>query len=1581
MGNSGSACELGRLGRNTVATWMRLTTAVAVWGVVAAGVLATASVATASDNQSAGASPALMITTPGCSVQTIPAGMNTVQIQATGASGGYGYQSTNPPGRGSTVSGTLSGVSGQLDVCVNVGGGTVNQGPQAGFYGGNGGGASGVSLGSNFSQPVLIAGGGGGGGGNPPGESNYQSGAGGDAGYPSGANGVVSFTSSNGNFACGGTGGSQTGPGVCSEFPETTGGATTSGGPGGGGNETAGGASGGGAGYYGGGAGLAGGGGGGSDLCTEGTAHLTVGALWSCSEATASGSPGVSLTFSYSNPNPAVYLAEPQNGQVVEQAPYSGPLTTVAGGLSNPQGTAVDAAGNVFIADTNNDQVVEVPAGGGAPTPVDTNVSQPWGVAVDTAGNVYVADANNTRVVELPAGGGPAVTIADNLGYPEAVAVDPLGDVFIADSANNDVIEVPAGSAQPATGAQKITIASGLNDPDGVAVNTAGDVFIANRANFQGDGSVLEVSPQGQTTTIGAFGIAMGVALDAAGNLYVSDQTDGVVEVPADGSAQITVINPGNNQAGLAVAAPPPTFTADTPPDLAPQGQAYSYTYTASTPHGEPAPTFALASGTLPPGLTLDPSTGVLSGAVSVTGTWQFVIEARNAVTASMSPATTITNAVPAVSTVSPNVGPTAGGGTVTITGTGFAQNPDVTFGSTEATSVHVQSPDSLTATVPAGSGTVHVTVATDAGTSTTSSADQYTYDPTPTVTRVSPAGGPPAGGTTVTITGTGFVPGATVAFGSNAATSVTYKSATQLTATAPSASPGTVDVTVTTPGGTSSTSPADEYGYDRPTVTRVSPAAGPTAGGTTVTITGTNFVSGATVQFGSSAATSVTVKSATQLTASAPSASPGSVDVTVTTAGGTSPTSSADRYSYDATPTVTAVSPNGGPVAGGNTVTITGTNFVSATTVHFGSKAGTSVNVQSATTLTAVAPAGSGGTVDVTVSTPGGPSATSSADQYAYVPPSVSAVNPVTGPTTGGNTVTITGTNFVSGATVDFGTNAGTSVNVQSSTTLTAVAPAGSGGTVDVTVSTPGGSSATSSADKYAYTPQAGTVFAVDSGNTTGSGQLVQMLPSGSQTTLASGLNDPSGVAVDAAGDVFVVIFNNDVVEYPADGSAQRTLAGGGFPESLAVDGQGDVFVGNGYGVQEYPAGGGQVTLAQNLPYAPGLAVDSQGDVFASESSGGAVLEVHPDGTQTTVASGLNSPQGLAVDLNGDVFIAENGSNQVIEVPAGGGSPTPVGSGLQKPTGVSVDAAGNVFISQYYPADNVLEVPAGGGAQTTLGNLTGPTGVAAYAPAPTFISDSPPNYAPVGQPYSYTYAASTPPGEPNATFALASGKLPPGLTLNATTGVLSGTPTSSGTFAFVVQAQNAVQRSVSPLTGITTLTPTVSRVSPNAGPTSGGGTVTITGTGFVPGARVAFGTGNYAGNVTYKSATSLTATVPPHATGVVDVSVRTGGGTSATGQADLYAYGAPTITKITPNAGPAAGGTKVTILGTGFVPGSFVEFGSVHSSTVTLVSPTELTAIAPAPASGSPPGVSIHVHTPAGFSATAPGDTYTYGT
>jgi hypothetical protein len=149
------------------------------------------------------------------------------------------------------------------------------------------------------------------------------------------------------------------------------------------------------------------------------------------------------------------------------------------------------------------------------------------------------------------------------------------------------------------------------------------------------------------------------------------------------------------------------------------------------------------------------------------------------------------------------------------------------------------------------------------------------------------------------------------VDFGGSAASSFTVDSATQITATAPAGSPGTVDVTVATAGGTSADTASDEYMYVvAPTVSDVSPSSGPSSGGTTVTITGTAFTNATAVDFGGSAASSFTVDSATQITATAPAQSAGTVNVTVTTAGGTSAQSANDQYTYvAAAPTVSSVS------------------------------------------------------------------------------------------------------------------------------------------------------------------------------------------------------------------------------------------------------------------------------------------------------------------------------------------------------------------------------------------------------------------------------------------------------------------------------------------------------------------------------------------------------------------------------------------------------------------------------------------------------------------------------------------------
>ena len=264
------------------------------------------------------------------------------------------------------------------------------------------------------------------------------------------------------------------------------------------------------------------------------------------------------------------------------------------------------------------------------------------------------------------------------------------------------------------------------------------------------------------------------------------------------------------------------------------------------------------------------------------------------------------------------------------------------------------------------------------------------------------------------------------------------------------------------------------------PTVTKLNPAAGAAAGGTSVVITGSGFVglSGAgAVKFGTVDATSYAVNSPTQITAVAPAGVAGStVDVTVTTPAGISVASAASKYSYGA-PTVTLLTPAAGAAEGGNSVVVTGTGFtgvIGAAAVKFGAVDATSYVVDSPTQITAVAPAGTVDTVvDVTVTTPAGTSATAgSGDDYTYGVPTVTALSPTAGTTAGGTPVTITGTNFVAGATVAFGAgNPATGVAVVNATTITCLSPLHSAGVVDVMVTTPAGtSSAAGAGNDYTY-------------------------------------------------------------------------------------------------------------------------------------------------------------------------------------------------------------------------------------------------------------------------------------------------------------------------------------------------------------------------------------------------------------------------------------------------------------------------------------------------------------------------------
>ena len=262
----------------------------------------------------------------------------------------------------------------------------------------------------------------------------------------------------------------------------------------------------------------------------------------------------------------------------------------------------------------------------------------------------------------------------------------------------------------------------------------------------------------------------------------------------------------------------------------------------------------------------------------------------------------------PAVSHLSRSSGPTTGGATVTITGKNFMVGGKsvvkrVMFGGSIGTKLQVKSATRLTVMSPRHAvGMVQVRVRSTSGKqSAIVKADRFTFKrPVPLITGLDPATGSTVGGNTVTITGKYFTGATAVMFGAVAATSFTVVSSTSITAVAPVEPVGTIEVTVKTLGGLTAPNTTNQYAYvDPPAVTALSPATGPAAGGTSVTITGTSLSGATAVMFGAVAATDVTVVSATSITCTAPPEAAGTVAVTVTTPFGMSPTSSVDQYIY----------------------------------------------------------------------------------------------------------------------------------------------------------------------------------------------------------------------------------------------------------------------------------------------------------------------------------------------------------------------------------------------------------------------------------------------------------------------------------------------------------------------------------------------------------------------------------------------------------------------------------------------------------------------------------------------------------
>ncbi len=617
------------------------------------------------------------------------------------------------------------------------------------------------------------------------------------------------------------------------------------------------------------------------------------------------------------------------------------------------------------------------------------------------------------------------------------------------------------------------------------------------------------------------------------------------------------------------------------------------------------------------------------------------------------------------------------------------------------------------------------------------------------------------------------------------------------LTFTLP-AGTGSQTVALTGPGGAGSFN--IQY-LGAPSIRSLRPAEGAAAGGNRVLIEGEGFRDVRSVKFGAMAAT-FNVTHPQYIEATAP-AGAGQVDVTVETGTGVSV---GKPYTYFAHPVINGIAPAAGAPEGGAEVTIYGYNIGGATAVKFGTTDAASFRVVSANEIVAVAPPGTGVTY-VWVVTPEGPADVRwglETVEFTYkAVPVVTSLTPNTGPLTGGSTVYVEGRNFENTLWVQFGSVNTHTFSVVNSNRIAVLLPPGSG-MVDVQVVTPEGMSQSSAASKFTYNSLPAVSSITPARGPVGGGSTI--------TIQGGGFQNATSVTIGGVPAASYSIIS---------GTQIRAVTPAGIP------GLAEVAVSNANGPSVSLPGRGFTYVA--TPVITGL----------SPSGGGA------PGTITINGTALRLPTSVTFGAANATVVSSSDTAIVVNVPAGTvgdvvdvvvttvGGTTVVGPNTRftylAPLSIAVEGAipsatvGAPFTATFKAA--------GGVSYTAVLEGSAPSGLTLASPAAeTFVLSGAPTQAGafnfsikltdaagrvVIEPLSLTVAAPTltiiPTTFPVAqrgvafrfslaadgglrphTFAVTSGDLPDGLTLDSATGVIAGVPTTVGTLAFVVTVSDA---------------------------------------------------------------------------------------------------------------------------------------------------------------------------------------------
>jgi hypothetical protein len=997
-------------------------------------------------------------------------------------------------------------------------------------------------------------------------------------------------------------------------------------------------------------------------------------------------------------------------------------------------------------------------------------------------------------------------------------------------------------------------------------------------------------------------------------------------------------------QGGTAAGNPVPAITSLAPPSVAVAGPDFTLTVNGANFvngatvlfNGLPRVTTFVNSGQI--------SAAIFAHDVDLAGTRSVVVTnpvpgggVSNTVTFNV----TGSNPVPVITTLSPANGISGTQAfTLTVNGTGFDSASAVTFGGIARATTFV-SPTQLTVAIlatdiaTAGTPAVIVTNPTPGGGPSNSVVFAVT-SPIPTITSITPttvAAG--SGQQVLLVQGINFVNGCTVNFGSTAEITVFQNPffVLAIVNAAEVTNPGTPLVTLTNPGGSPSngitfTITGTGTGNPVPSISALSPTGATAGSGAfTLTITGANFVSGATVNFNGTARTT-TFGSATQLTAAisaADVAAVGTPTVSVTNPAPGGGTSNSINFNISAAnnpvPTITSLAPNT-VTAGGATfsVVINGTNFISTSVVNFnGSPRATTFNsgTQVTATITA-ADIATAGTASITATNPapgGGTSAAATLTINNPVP-TVTTLSPASAIAGGaGFTLTVNGTGFISNSVVNFNHVARLTAFV-SSTQLTAaisaadVATAGSQ-LVDVTNPAPGGGTA-ASVTFQANNPAPVIATLSPTSATAGSAAF---------TLTISGTNFVSGATVSFGG-----------VTRAATVTSSTQLTTQILPIDVAGVGTSAVVVTN-------PTPGGGASNSVNF------------SVTAAVNPVPAIASLSPTGV--VVGSGA-----LTLTVNGTNFV----STSVVNI-----SGAPRTTTFVSATQLSAAILSTDVTSVGTPAITVTSPTPGGGTSNSVNfNIS-----ATPNPVPTVITLSPTNVIAGSGAFTLTVNGTNFLNTSVVNFGGAARTTTFVSATQVTAAILAGDVASAGTPAVTVTnpapgggTSNAVTFTVNnPLPVATSMTPNTT----SAG--TAGFTLNVNGNGFVNSSVVQWN--GSARTTTFVSTTQLTAAITAAdvlTANLVNVSVRNpapGGGNSLSLQFSITTP-IPLLGSLVPSSAIAGGPAfQITVNGSNFLNTSVVQWNGGNRAT-TFASATQLTAAITAADIATVGTSSVTVFTPA---------------